>query len=102
MRTAEVDSSLLIAVKSNWEFIDLKQTTSHSVEILFYSFEKCDSLPREAPERKLASQPVGAWIPINIMNYVDSNDDKLWCGYRIRDANWSRSLRECARLVWEG
>lgn len=31
MRTAEVDSSLLIAVESNREFIDPQRTTSHSV-----------------------------------------------------------------------
>lgn len=52
---------------------------------------------RAAPKRSPASQPVGAWILINFMNYVDSNDDKVWCGHRIRDANWSRSLR-----MWEG
>lgn len=71
---SELKPSSLIVVKSNREFIDLKPVQFVSIEILFFSFEKCVSLPRESWNvSQLAKRPVNKFASILMCSYVDSN-----------------------------
>lgn len=97
---ARVDSSRLIVVKSNREFVDPKPNHNHLASV-----EKCDFLPRKparnsSPADQSTDQPTVERIRINYLYYELRRFEWWWTlawPQRKRDANWSRS---CSK--WNG